>query len=41
MDLYKEKYLKYKNKYLNLKFQLGGDFTIEFDEIINSHPILK
>jgi hypothetical protein len=41
MDLYKQKYLKYKSKYLNLKFQLGGDFAIEFDEIINSHPILS
>lgn len=38
MALYKKKYLKYKEKYLSLKNQLGGDFTIDFDEIINTHP---
>jgi hypothetical protein len=26
-DLYYDKYLKYKNKYLNLKNQIGGDIT--------------
>ena len=41
MDLYRQKYLKYKKKYLTLKNQFGGDFTIEFDEIINRHSILS
>ena len=30
--LYYKKYLKYKNKYLELKFQSGGNYTLNLEE---------
>ncbi len=37
MDIYKNKYLKYKQKYINLKNQLGGSIQDELNKCANKH----
>ena len=41
MNLYKDKYLKYKNKYLNLKFQTGKGAVYDEISVIYNKFILE
>ena len=45
MDQYKEKYLKYKNKYFELKKQIGGIYTLPFgksrEPLFGDHQIFN
>ena len=39
LNSYKDKYLKYKLKYNNLKFQIAGNKNLcDADEIYNTNP---